>query len=339
MKQTVFIFASLVFGACLPFLSAAQERATPKGHPALDNVPPDLSGLQLNDVHRLELEDAFKRRDYQHAEALLVEEAGRDPNSARAARLLVMAGGIFFLDGQYLNSVIAWKKAEAIAPLDDPSKFTLAMAYVKLNRRDWARPELEKLAADHPQDALYLYWLARLDYDAQNYAAAITRLKRVVELDPKMTRAYDSLGLCYDYLGQSNEAIKHLNRAVELNRLQSRPSPWPPVDLAVSLVSVNQLADAEKHLREALSFDTGLPQAHYQLGRVLEMQGSYQEAVQSLKQAIVLQPAYPEPHYLLGRLYHRLGDDQLSRKEIAQFQELKKASEAPPAAKSSASPK
>ena len=336
MKRTVFIFASAVLGACLPLFLPAQERATPKENPASDNVPPDLSGLPLNDVHRLELEDALKRRDYKQAEALLVEEAGRDPNSVRAAKLLVMVGGIFFLDGQYLNSVIAWKKAEAIAPLDDPSKFTLAMAYVKLNRRDWARPELEKLAADHPQDPLYLYWLARLDYDAQNYAAAITRLKRVVELDPKMMRAYDSLGLCYDYLGQSNEAIKHFNRAVELNRLQTKPSPWPHVDLAVLLVSLNQLADAEKHLCEALRFDPRLPQAHYQLGRVLERQGRYQEAVQSLKQAIVLQPAYPEPHYLLGRLYHRLGDDQLSKQEIAQFQELKKASEAPPAAKSSA---
>ena len=225
MKKAIFICASAVFGACLPFLLPAQERATPKENPALDNVPPDLSGLQLSDVHRLELEDAFKRRDYKHAEALLVEEAGRDANSVRAARLLVMAGGMFFLDGQYLNSAIAWKKAEAIAPLDDPSKFTLAMAYVKLNRRDWARPELEKLAADHPQDPLYLYWLARLDYDGQNYAAAITRLKKVVELDPTMMRAYDSLGLCYDYLGQSNEAIKNFNRAVELNRLQSKPSP------------------------------------------------------------------------------------------------------------------
>src|SRR5258708_12833641 len=89
-----------------------------------------------------------------------------------------------------------------------------------------------------------------------------------------MMRVYDTLGLCYDYLGQSNEAIKHLNRAVELNRLQSKPSPWPHVDLAVLLVSVNQLADAEKHLREALSFDPPLPQAYYQLRPLLHSQGS-----------------------------------------------------------------
>jgi tetratricopeptide (TPR) repeat protein len=339
MKKTVFIFASSLFGAFIPFLLPAQDRSAAQESPATATVPPDLTDLKLSELRRLELQDAFKRRDYKRAETILVDEAERDPESIRTAKMLTMAGAIFFLDGQYLNSAIAWKKAEAIAPLDDRSRFTLAMAYVRLNRRDWARPEMEKLVAAQPQDPLYLYWLARLDFDAKSYATAITRLQKVVELDPTMMRAYDSLGLCYDYLGQSNEAIKNFNRAVELNRLQSKPSPWPHVDLAISLVSVNQLADAEKHLREALSFDPRLPQAHYQLGRVLEMQGSYQEAVQALKQAIVLQPAYPEPHYLLGRIYHRLGEDQLSKKEIAQFQELKNASEAPSAAKPSASPR
>jgi tetratricopeptide (TPR) repeat protein len=331
MKNTHLIIALSLLGACLPSLLFAQDRATPQENPGRGGVSLDLSDLQLSDVHRLELEDAFKRRDYKRAESILVDEAESDPKSIQTARLLVMAGGIFFLDGEFRNSVIAWKKAEAIAPLDDRSRFTLAMAYVKLNRRDWARQELERLAAARPQDPLYRYWLARLDYDAQNYAAAITRLQEVVGLDPKMMRAYETLGLCYDYLGKFDEAVKSYDRAVELNHLQSEPSPWPHVDRAISLISLNQLVEAEKDLRDALAYDARLPQAYYQLGRVLEMRGAYQAALQSLNRAIVLEPTYAEPHYLLGRIYHRLGEDQLSRKEIAQFQSLKKASEALPA--------
>jgi len=328
MRISGFIAISIFLGAWVPISLPAQDRIPQQEIPAPSGASPDLSGLQLTDVRRLELEDAFRRRDYKRAESILVDEVEKDPKSIRAAKLLVLAGGIFFLDGEFQNSVIAWKKAEAIAPLDDRSRFTLAMAEIKLNHRDWARPELDKLATAHPQDSLYLYWLARLDYDAKNYAAAITRLQKVVELDPKMMRAYDSLGLCYDYLGQFNEAIKHYNRAVELNRLQSKPSPWPHVDRAISLISLNQLVEAEKNLHEALTYDSRLPQAHYQLGRVLEMQGGYQAAVQSLNQAIELNPSYPEPHYLLGRIYHRLGNAPLSKAEIDRFQELKKASEA-----------
>jgi tetratricopeptide (TPR) repeat protein len=328
-RGLIVISSTLSAGLSLPL--SAQDRPSQPEVPVLESAPRDLSDLQLSSARRLELQEALNQRNYKKAETLLLEEVEGDPKSVRAARLLAAAGGIFFLDGQYANSAIAWKKAEAIAPLDEASSFTLAMAYIKLNRRDWARPELAKLAAAHPQNPLYLYWLARLDYDARDYAAAIARLQRVIELDPKMMRAYDSLGLCYDYLGQFNEAIKSYNHAVELNRQQAKPSPWPHVDLAISLVSVNQLAEAEKNLREALSYDARLPQAHYQLGRVLEMQGAYQAAVQPLNQAIALDPTYPEPHYLLGRIYHRLDDDRLSKVEIDRYQKLKKASETPPA--------
>src|SRR2546429_6078903 len=69
-------------------------------------------------------------------------------------------------------------------------------------------------------------------------------------------------------------------------------------------------------LFRSIGYDSQLPQAHYQLGRVLEMQGAYQSAADSLKTAIALAPEYPEPHYLLGRIYHRLGNEPLSKAEI-----------------------
>ena len=329
-RGSVWTPASAALGLCLVFISPSRAFAAQQENPALSAAPRDLSDLQISRELRLQLEEAMNRHEYKQAEAILVKEVERDPTSLHASKLLVAAAGVFFLDGQYLNAAIAWKKAEAIAPLDDRSRFTLAMAYIELHHRDWARPELEKLAAAHPSDPLYLYWLARLDYDARDYADAISRLESVVKLDPNMVRPYDLLGLCFDYLGQFDEAIKSYNRAVELNRQQSKPSPWPHVDLAVSLMALNQLPEAEKNLREAIGYGPRLPQAHYQLARVLEMQGRYQPAIESLKEAIRLDVAYPEPHYLLGRIYHRLGDESLAAKEIARFKELRKSQEVAP---------
>jgi Flp pilus assembly protein TadD len=323
MRNTGVALLLSALAVCAPTRVTAQV-ATTQEQPA-DVAVRDLADLHLDGKLRDELEDAIGRHDYTRAETILVGEAERDPKSVRAAKLLSLAGGVFFLDGKFLNSAIAWKKAEAIAPLDDRSRFTLSMSYIKLNRRDWARLELEKLAVARPDNPLYLYWLARLDYDAQNYTAATARLRRVLELEPEMMRAYDTLGLCYDYLGQFDEAIKNFNIAADLNRQQPKPSPWPHVDLAISLVSVNRLPEAERSLREAISYDATLPQAHYQLGRVLEMQGGLQEAVQELNQAAALEPAYPEPHLLLGRIYHRLGQAQGAKTEIERYQELKKA--------------
>jgi tetratricopeptide (TPR) repeat protein len=312
------IFLILLLSTSL--LIAAQSGTIEQESISSDPILNSIRRSSLDSARRDELEKAFVARDYKRAETILIEEIDRSP---RSAELLTLAAGIFFLDGDYLNSAIAYKKAEAISPLDERSRFTLAMAYIKLNRGDWARTELEKLAAAAPKRPLYLYWLARLDYDAQRYNEAIARLLKVIELDPKMMRAYDNLGLCYDFLGKFDEAISYYRKAIELNRLQAQPSPWPYLNLAVVLIARGDPAEAEGLLREALRYDPKLPQAHYQLGAVLEKRGNYSDAIRSLKQAAELDPTYPEPHYTLGRIYQKLGDKEKAQEAVAQFQKLK----------------
>jgi len=327
MRTAGFVLALSAVGVCAqaapPQSVAVQDQS--------DNLAiQNLADLQLDSNAQAELTEAMGRHDYARAETILVAEAERDPKSLKTAKLLSMAGGVFFLDGKYLNSAIAWKKAEAIAPLDERSRFTLSMAYIKLNRRDWARTELQKLVVSAPEKPLYLYWLARLDYDMQSYPTAIARLQKVIELDPNMMRAYDTLGLSYEYVGKPEDAIKSYTQAIEVNRTQLKPSPWPHLDLAVSLVGVNRLDDAKKNLEEALRYDPKLPQAHYQFGRLLEMQGKFDAAIEALTKASDLNQQYPEPHLAMGRIYHRLGNRQKAEDEIARFQQLKKGREATP---------
>jgi tetratricopeptide (TPR) repeat protein len=327
MRKIVISIAVLLVAAGWSSLRAQAPSVPPEELPA-PGVPNDLSSLSIPSARRIEVEDAVGRHDFKRAETILVEESKRDPNSPEAAKLLQIAGSLFFLDGQYLDAAIAWKRAEAIAPLDARSRFTLAMTYIRLGRSDWARRELEKLSTAEPASPLYLYWLARLDYDAQSYAAAIARLRKVIALDSGMMRAYDLLGLCYDYLGQFDKAIESYAHAVELNRLQAKPSPWPLLDMSISLVALNRLEEAQKNLREALNYNARLPQVHYQLGRILEMQQQDPAAIESLNQAVALDSTYAEPHYMLGRAYQKLGEDQLAKTEIERFKQLSKIRDA-----------
>ena len=305
----------------LAFSLFAQQVPEPSPVPGTSG---SLAGLQLKPFQSAELQGALNSRDYKRAETILLEEAQRDPTSTRAAKLYTLLGHILFLDGQYLNSAIAWKKAEKIDPLDDPTRFSLAMAYLRLDRRDWGRDELQKLSQGDPQNPLYLYWLAKLDYDARAYTPAISKLRRVIELDPNMMRAYNNLGLCYDSMGRFDEAVQNFARAIELNRRQEQPSAWPPLNLAVSLISLNRLDEAMARLQEALSYNPKFPQAHYQLGLVLVKEGKFKEAIAPLQQAIELDPLYPEPHYTLGRIYQRQGKREEAQEEIEKFKKLKK---------------
>jgi tetratricopeptide (TPR) repeat protein len=308
----------------------AQQPAQPASSTAMDfklDVP--ALNLPLEPAQLAAFDAAMKRRAFTEAETILVNAAqreyARDKKSKSAAQLYEAVGGVFFLNQEFLNAAISFKRADAAVPLQARNRFTLAMSYLRLNRRDWAKPELERLAKEQPTNALYLYWLARLDYDAKAYSEAIAKFTKVIALDPAMMRAHDSLGLCYDYLGQYDEAVKHYRRALELNAQQTPPSAWPHLNLAITLLAQSKVAEAETQLREALRHDARLPQAHYQLGLALEKQNKPAEAMAALEEAARLDANYAEPHYSLGQLYKKQGDSAKSQAAMAKFQALKAA--------------
>ena len=286
----------VLFLSCLLLLGAsATEGQEIKDVPSPDSGSTTFQNLPLDPASRSSLEKAIRTRDYNRAETLLLEEIKRNPKSSQ---LLTLLGGIFFQDRQYLNAASAIKKAEAIAPLQDHARFTLAMAYIVLNHRDWARPELQKLAQADPRNALYPYWLSRLDYDDQQYAAAIVKLQKTLELNPKFIRAYDNLGLCHEAVGKYEEAIQSYQEAIRLNRERRLNSPWPPLNLGALMVKLGRLDEAGLYLRESLSFDAKIAKAHYELGVLLEKQRKDDDAIEELNQAIslirlILSPTMP----------------------------------------------
>ncbi|MCG6925283.1 MAG: tetratricopeptide repeat protein [Acidobacteria bacterium] len=286
-----------------------------------------LSPAGIDPALRASIDAALQARDYTRAETLLLEAVQAQPQSAEALRLL---GGVFFLRGRPLNAAVAYKKAEALAPLDERSRFTLTMSYVALGRRDWARPELETLLETSPRNPLYIYWIARLDYDDGQFEAAVERLLRVVALDPGFMRAWDNLGLNYDALGRFDDAVRSYEEALRLNRLSETPSPWPALNLGILLVKLDRLAEAEARFRESVAADPGFPPAHYQLGLLLDNTGRPEEAIPELEEAARLDAEYAEPHFALARLYRRAGDKDRARQALERFQEIKKREEQQP---------
>lgn len=301
--------------------AGAQEPARPETAPP-ELAPDAAASLPGFDGDRARaLSAALRAGAYDRAEILLVEAAQREPVPLELLRLL---GTVSFLGGNYLNAAIALKKAEARAPLDERSRFTLAMSYVLMGRRDWARPELRKLAEEAPRNPLYPYWTARLHYDTGQHAEAVKALLAAVALDPRFVKAHDNLGLCYEALGRFEEAVASHGTAVRLNREAAAPSPWPPHNLGLLLTRLNRTLEAEPLFREALRHDPRFAPALYQLGVTLEKTGRLADAVAALQEAARLDPKYPEPHYALARLFRRQGKAPDADRALAVFQQLKK---------------
>jgi len=292
-------------------VAVAQSATDP---PAPVTAPPSSLDLTSEKVSHLQADVAG--HDYIAAEELLLKEIEPEPKSARAASLLAYLGSIYFLNHDYLNAAIAWKKSDAITPLPSGPQFSLAMAYIRISHRDWARPLLESLSAHDSKNALYPYWLGRLDYDAQQYPEAIQRFQQAIALDPAMARAYDSLGLCYFSQNENAAAVKNFKTAIDLDQTAPHPSPWPYIDLATTLEFLGRPQEAEAAMRQAVRLDPKLAAAHYQLGHVLEHLGRLQAAVPEMQEAIRLDDNYPEPHIALAQIYKRLGRPDAANEEV-----------------------
>jgi tetratricopeptide (TPR) repeat protein len=314
--------AAIVLAAIAPAARARGQEPSPPPDPTSSELTTGgLGSTGLEDDRRARLEAALRSGAYDEAQALLAEAVQREPNSPDLLKLL---GGVFFVQGRPLNAAIAFKKAEALAPLDERSRFTLAMAYVAMKKREWARPELDKLVAAFPRSPLYLYWTARLDYDDGQYADAVKRLLRVVELDPGYVKAHDNLGLCYDALGQTDEAERRYREAIRLDRTRKPRSPWPTLNLGILLLRQDRVDEAESLFHESVESDPKFPQGHYQLGIALEKKGRAADAIVELQEASRLDPAYAEPQYALARVFRRQGDTRKADEALALFQKLKR---------------
>ncbi len=250
------------------------------------------------------LASSLAAKDYPRIETLIKAAAGA--GDAHAGELYALLGAVEFVAGRMEPAAQAFRQADSIAALNERDRFTLAMSLANLGDTEGARTELATLNRLRPEQPLYLYWLARLDYYQRRYEDAIAKLRRVLELDPQSSRAEDNLGLALDMVGRADEAQAEFARAVALNRALKQPSPWPPHNLGYLLLRLEKLDAAEKALRESLEYDPAFAQAHYHLGRVLEKQSRDAEAIAEYRAAIAFDPAQAEPYYSLGLLYRRL---------------------------------
>jgi tetratricopeptide (TPR) repeat protein len=290
-----------------------------------------INALGLPEATAAALQQALDAHDYVKAEGILLAEIQTAQQPAYKDRLLQVAGSVYFLNHDDLHAAVAWKKAESIAPLPAQLQFSLAMAYIRMGHPDWARKQLQTLAAADAKNALYPYWLGRIDYDAHAYEDAIAQFQKAIQLDPGMAKAYDNLGLCFFYRNENALAVANFEKAIALDRNTAHPSAWPHINLAAALQLLGRSTEAEANLRDAIRLEPGIASAHFQLGNVLENMGSSQAAVGEYKQAAQLDPNYAEPHFALARLYRRLGENTLAQQEVQIYLRLHGRSSSAPA--------
>ena len=173
-----------------------------------------------DDERILILAAAKMREDGKLSEALSLLESA-------VARQPKNAGLLIFL-GTYLREVDrseealqAFGRALEIAPNSGKAHFGLALA---TNDRDLAVRSFQRAVEIEPENVVFLYHYGSVLSGLGQYNEALAPLARAIEIDPGFWRAYHERSICYESLGRFASAQQERERC-EAARSQGRDLP------------------------------------------------------------------------------------------------------------------
>jgi tetratricopeptide (TPR) repeat protein len=216
---------------------------------------------------------------------------------------VALLAGTVLRNHDYRDAITVWQTSVAAFPASARAHNNLAQALQEAGRPAEAERAFTRAVATDPDyaSARYTWGVALLA--AGRLADAVTQLQAAVRLAPGHADAHLNLGTALTRLQRPAEAIPHFEAALRL-----APAADAHYNLSVAFLDLDRLEDATRHLRQALELQPGLPEAHYQLGRIAERAGNPAAAAPHYLAALRLAPEHLGAHRRLGLLLARQGD-------------------------------
>ena len=159
----------------------------------------------------------------------------------------------------------------------------------------------------------------KLNYE-WNWSEAEREFKRAIELDPSNDGAHSAYGSYLITIGRFDEAIALRKRASDL----AGPSVFPVIaNLANACFYARRYEEAIKHYQRALELNPRFTRARVALGMTYVQMGKHEEDVAEIKQAISLRDE-TRSIAALGYAYAVAGKRAEARKVIGDLTELSK---------------
>lgn len=154
-------------------------------------------------------------------------------------------------------------------------------------------------------------------------ATAIERYRQAIQIDPKRSDLHFELAEMLNSSSSEAEkaaAEKEYRIALSLDPFDEKSM----CRLGDAAVRHADSAAAESYYRKALGMQPNDAEANLSLAKVLMAQRRSKEALPLLEHALAIEPFDPPGHYRLSVLYRELGRGEEARREMAEFQKLKK---------------
>ena len=269
-----------------------------------------LEGAQLLAMH------GEHKLAIQAAEEYLIEVPDSVPGLEVKANSELMAQ-------RFESALATTSETLRLAPRNASALKVRGNALYFLGESSQAESTFLQLLDTHPADTAGAYMLGRIYYQENRFELAAAQFQKVVRLEPRSYKAYDNLALCYEALGDAENAVRHYLAAIDLARSEEPDYDWPYANLANLLIDENDPQRGFDAAATAAKLNPRSARNFFLAGKALIRIGRHREALQWLERSVTLDAAYAEPLYLLGQAYKRLGDDEGARRALAAFESVK----------------
>jgi tetratricopeptide (TPR) repeat protein len=199
------------------------------------------------------------------------------------------------------------KNRESILGLGDlllkTSKFN---ELIELSKKGLANKE-----GKENYDLLHLF-LGKAYSDVKLYSKAGEEFKLLVDGDYSNIikgKAYYHLGVLNSILGQSDIAIKQLEKSIKLDPT----NPEPYADLGVFYGRKNKLVRAKSLLQKSISLNPDIPEVYFSLGQIYELENKKDMAIEAYTTSVKKDDDLLEAHYKLALAFIEKGNFSYSR--------------------------
>jgi len=287
--------------------TAGSQRPQGLSLPATENAD---SNPPLATAKRLIATGHFKE-----AEGTLHVLLARDSLSADARYLLAYA---LLRQDHAKEALEQYTQAAALRTPTAGELTDVGKAYVLLEDYEDAGKWMLRSVAMNPDDPEAWYSLGRLRFTEQRFSDALECFKRALALAPGSVKVENNLGLAYDGLNRTDEAMTAYRQAIAWQEAgpAKDASEQPLMNLGIALEQQGQLSEARALLTRAAAIAPDEPRVHEHLGQISMQQGKYPDAEKELETATRLDPQKSNLHYLLGQTYRHLGRQEDAKAEF-----------------------
>jgi putative PEP-CTERM system TPR-repeat lipoprotein len=226
---------------------------------------------------------------------------------------------------EYARALLEFKNAAKLKPKDAEPYYQMALTFLALGDARAAYANLLRATELNPKHVAAQNKLAEMiaggltvTRDSAQLLSAEKRVQSILAIVPDNADALSALGLTEYLLGNPDDAIKHLQTALENLPQNLRAAK------VLAFIKLNQkdYSGAEEILKKAAADSPHSPEAQLALGRFFWITRRTAEAEAAFRQALSLDPKYGVALLDLARLQLSTGKKEDAEKTLAELSAL-----------------